>query len=59
MTSTNTVIATIPVDTNPNGVAFNSTNGNIYVANFDSNNVSVISGSTKTVIAQSIILFII
>ncbi len=37
-----TVTNTLTVGTNPYGVAFDSTNGNIYVANTDDNTVSVI-----------------
>jgi YVTN family beta-propeller protein len=48
--STNTVIGTIPVGREPFGIAFDSANGNLYVANFQDNTVSVISGSTITVI---------
>src|SRR2546428_13753779 len=41
-----TVIATIPVGDYPFGVAYDSGNGYVYVANYNSNNVSVISGTT-------------
>src|SRR2546428_6472229 len=41
-----TVIATIPVGHEPYGVAYNSGNGYVYVANSYSNNVSVIDGTT-------------
>jgi YVTN family beta-propeller protein len=45
------VIATIPVDNSPFGVAINPTNGLVYVTNYDSNTVSVINPTTNTVIA--------
>src|SRR3989475_327574 len=41
-----TVIATIPVGDYPFGVAYDSGNGYVYVANYNSNNVSIISGTT-------------
>src|SRR2546428_9359099 len=41
-----TVIATIPVGDYPFGVAYDSGNGYVYVANYNSNNVSLISGTT-------------
>jgi DNA-binding beta-propeller fold protein YncE len=44
--ATNTVVATIPVGTNPIGVAFNEDNGFVYVANFFGNTVSVIAPLT-------------
>src|SRR5919206_244348 len=45
------VIATIPVDVSPIGVAINPTNGLVYVTNFGSNIVSVINSATNTVVA--------
>ncbi len=45
----NTVVATIPVGSQPAGVAVNSTGARIYVANVDS--VSVIDGASNSVIA--------
>src|SRR3954470_20572349 len=45
------VIATIPVGNAPFGVAINPTNGLVYVANSDSNTVSVINPATNTVVA--------
>jgi len=42
--------ATIPVGRGPTGVAYNSGNGDIYVAGFLSNSVSVISTATNTVV---------
>ena len=45
------VTATIPVGSVPIGVAVNATSNKIYVANSASNNISVIDGSSNTVIA--------
>lgn len=45
------VIKTITVGTGPYGDLFDPANGYIYVANMFSNSVSVIDGSTNTVIA--------
>ena len=42
------VIATIPVG--GDGIAFDSANGNLYVTNYFSDTVSVVSGQTNTVI---------
>ena len=39
-----------PTESGAHGVAFDSANGNIYVAKPSSNSVSVISGSTNKVI---------
>ncbi len=50
-TATNTVTATIPVGTNPRGVAVNPTGTMVYVANYDSNTISVIDTATNTVTA--------
>ena len=50
-TSTNTVVATIGVGTNPIGVAFTPDNNYAYVTNAGSNNVSVIAKASKTVVA--------
>jgi YVTN family beta-propeller protein len=44
--ATNTVIATIPVGSNPEGVAYDPSNGYIYVADCGSDTVSVIDGTT-------------
>ena len=49
--TTNTVVATIPVGSAPQGIAFNPDNGFLYVANQGSNTVSVIDGTTNTVTA--------
>jgi YVTN family beta-propeller protein len=50
--STNTVVATIAVGLYPSGLAFDSSNGDIYVANDGDNSVSVIDGSTNTVVGN-------
>src|SRR4029077_14517801 len=50
-TATNTVIATITVGDDPNGIAITPNGNFVYVANFESANVSVISTSTNTVVA--------
>jgi YVTN family beta-propeller protein len=44
------VIATIPVGTFPQNLAFDSDNGDMYVTNLVSETVSVIDGSTNTVV---------
>ena len=44
-------IATIPVGSVPIGVAVNATSNQIYVANSGSNNVSVIDGTSNSVVA--------
>ncbi len=46
-----TVIATIPVGNNPQSVAVNALTNRIYVANRDSNDVSVIDGNSNTIVA--------
>jgi YVTN family beta-propeller protein len=45
------VSKTITVGTGPYGDLFNPNNGYVYVANVASNSVSVIDGSTNTVVA--------
>ena len=50
-TATNTVIATIPVGVEPNGVSVSPDGGRVYVANAISQNVSVINTASNTVIA--------
>jgi YVTN family beta-propeller protein len=50
-TTNNTVIKTISVGSAPYGVAFSSSNADIYVANNGAGTVSVISTSSNTVIA--------
>ena len=49
--STNTVVSTISVGTNPVNIAYNPQNHNIYVTNSNSNTVSVIDSSTNTVVS--------
>jgi len=46
------VIANISVGSGPSGVAYDSSNGYVYVTNLHSNSVSVINGATNTVIAS-------
>ena len=47
---------TIPIHgTSPFGIAYNSANNNMYVANLDSSTISVISGSTDSVIATILV----
>jgi len=45
-----TVVATIPVGAGPSSVAVNPRTNRIYVANRDSDTVSVIDGATNTVV---------
>jgi DNA-binding beta-propeller fold protein YncE len=40
--SNNNVVASIPVDAHQYGVVYNPANNDMYVANYDSNTVSVI-----------------
>ena len=49
--TSNTVISTVDVGERPSALAFNPSNNNIYVANTNSNNVSVIESSSNTVIS--------
>lgn len=44
------VIATIPVQNNPNGIGINPNTNMIYVSNYGNNTVSVINGETNTVV---------
>lgn len=46
-----TVVATIPVGQSPHGIAVDATSNRIFVANLFSHNVSVIDGTTDSVIA--------
>jgi YVTN family beta-propeller protein len=46
-----TITAAIPVGNKPAGVAIDPSTNRIYVANADNNNVSVIDGTTDTVVA--------
>lgn len=43
-----TLLTSIPVGTNPSAIAFDPANGNVYVANYGSNTISVINGNTVT-----------
>jgi len=49
-----TIGAAIPVGMGPFGVAVNPTTHRVYVANSDSNSVSVIDGATNTVVGSPI-----
>jgi YVTN family beta-propeller protein len=49
-----TTLLPIPVGTQPQGIAFDSANGNLYVTNFFDNTVSMISGAINTVIGSPI-----
>jgi YVTN family beta-propeller protein len=51
-TTTNTMIATIPVGKSPIGLGVPPDGSKVYVANFQSNTVSVIDTVTNTVIAS-------
>jgi YVTN family beta-propeller protein len=53
-TVTNTVVATIQVGLAPNGVALTPDGKRAYVANWSSNNVSVIDTTTKAVVGSPI-----
>ena len=53
-TSSNAVVATISVGSHPDGVAFASSNGDIYVANYGGNTVSVISTSSNAIVGSPI-----
>ena len=48
--ATNAVTATIPVGSNPRGVAVSPTGTQVYVSNYGTNDVSVIDTATKSVI---------
>ncbi len=49
--ATNTVVATVPVGANPNGVGVNSAGTRAYVTNGGGNTVSVIDSATNTVVS--------
>ena len=49
--STNTVTATVPVGRDPEHVAFDPVNGDVYVSNGYNGTISIIDGSTNTVIS--------
>ena len=44
-------VSTIRVGDGPYGIAFDPLNGNLYVANYESGTVSVISGANNSVVA--------
>ena len=46
------VLGTVPVGSSPHGVGVDSATNTIYVANYNSNSVSVIDGATNTVTAS-------
>ena len=48
------VIATIAVGSRPFNIAYDSSNGNLYVGNYNDGTISVISGQTNTVIGSPI-----
>ncbi len=50
--ATDRLVQLIPVGLIPEGVAFDSTNGLLYVLNYDSNNISVIDPSTNAVVGS-------
>jgi YVTN family beta-propeller protein len=50
--SVNGVVATVPVGSQPFDIAYDTANGDSYVLNAASDNVSVISGSTNVVVAS-------
>ena len=45
------MVATIPVGNAPNAIAYDSRNGDLYVSSTNDNSVSVIDGSSNTVVA--------
>ena len=49
-TTTNSLVGIIPVGAGPNGIAYNPTDGKVYVANSLSGTISVISGFSNTVV---------
>jgi len=51
---TNTVVETILVPGGPQGITFDSTNGDLYVTDYNINTVSIISGETNTLIGSPI-----
>ena len=50
-TATNAVVKTVPVGNNPDGIAVTPDGTTVYVANYRSNNVSVIARPGNTVVA--------
>jgi YVTN family beta-propeller protein len=57
-TATNTVVATIPVGSEPFGVAVTSDGSKVYVSNFLAQSVSVIDAATNTVVATVLVGFL-
>ena len=51
MANADSLTSTIPVGDGPLGIAYDFKNGNMYVANFLSNTISVIDGNTNNVIS--------
>ncbi len=51
-TSTNALVATVPVGSSPTGVAYVPTTGEVYVANYNSGNLTVIAGQNDTVVGD-------
>jgi YVTN family beta-propeller protein len=49
LSESGTLLTTIPVGTNPEGISYDNSNGDIYVADHNSDTVSVISPTTNTV----------
>ena len=49
--ATNTVVASVPVPSNPQMVALNPAGTRAYVPSYDANNVSVIDTGTNAIIA--------
>ncbi len=47
-----TLLTSIPVGANPIAIAFDPVNGNVYVANYGSSTVSVINGTSNSVIGS-------
>ncbi len=52
---TDSVTKIMPVGREPQGIAYNSANNNMYVANYGSNTVSVINSSSNTVIKTALL----
>ncbi len=50
--ATDSLVRLFPVGLHPDGVAFDSSNGLLYVANHDSNNISVVDPSTNAVVGS-------
>ncbi len=50
--TTNTIVATIPVGKNPQAIAYNPANGLLYVANMLSGTLSIINGTSNSLIGS-------